>query len=121
VGLDSYEIYLNNRLILKQSVNQPLGLRVLPLNKAGADDELRITYRHCTLEGAGTNRSIVVKDGKGNILKKWTFADASGADWSMIIPVKELLQLEKHNAGSDLRLHYTARELPKGETLAFLK
>lgn len=120
VGLDSYEIYLNNRLILKQSVNQPLSLRVLALNKAGADDELRITYRHCTLNGAGTNRSIVVKDEKGNTLKKWAFADASGADWSMAIPVKALLQLEKSNAGSDLSLHYTARELPKGETLAFL-
>jgi len=119
-GLDSYEIFLNSKLILKQSVNQPLSLRVLQLNKANDTDQLRINYKHCTLKGAGTNRNIILKDEKGNILKKWAFADATGSDLSMTIPVKELLLLEKSNIRSDLSLHYTAKELSKGETLAFL-
>ena len=38
----------------------------------------------------------------------------------MTIAVKELLQLEKKNANRELSLQYTARELPKGETLAIL-
>ena len=121
LGLDSYEIYLNNKLILKQSVNQPLNLRVLQLGQTNDSDQLRIIYKHCTLEGAGTNRTIALKDEKGNTLKKWTFTNASGSDLSMEIPVKELLQLEKNNAGHELSLQYTARELPKGETLAFLR
>ncbi|HEX5026999.1 MAG TPA: hypothetical protein VFV68_17080 [Agriterribacter sp.] len=120
-GLDSYEIYLNNKLIMKQYVNQPLNLRVLQLNQARDNDELRINYKHCTMEGAGTDRTIVLKDEEGNTLKKWTFTNASGADLSMVIPVKELLQLEKNNAQHDLSLYYTARELPKGETLALLR
>ena len=64
---------------------------------------------------------FVIKDEKGNTLKKWTFANATGSDLSMAISVKELLQLEKNNAHHDLSIHYTARELPKGETLAFLR
>lgn len=120
LGLDSYEIYLNNKLILKQSVNQPLNLRILQLSQANSGDQLRISYKHCTLPGAGTDRSIAVKDEKGNILKKWTFANATGDDVSMVIPVKELLQLENNNADHNLSIHYAARELPKGQTLAFL-
>ncbi|MET3877265.1 hypothetical protein [Chitinophaga sp. OAE865] len=121
VGLDSYEIYLNNKLILKQSVNQPLNLRVLQLSQASSGDQLHIIYKHCSLQGAGTNRSIILKDENGNTLKKWSFANATGSDLSMVIPVKELLQLEKMNAAHHLSLHYTARELYKAEeTLAFL-
>jgi len=41
-GLDGYEIYLNNKLILKQYVNQPVSLRILQLDKANEGDELRI-------------------------------------------------------------------------------
>ena len=121
LGLDSYEIYLNNKLILKQSVNQPLNLRILQLGQAKENDQLRVIYKHCTLEGAGTDRTIVLKDERGNSLKKWTFTNASGSDLSMVIPVNELLQLEKNNAHHDLSIHYSARELPKGETLALLR
>ncbi|MBS0027166.1 hypothetical protein ACTJJ0_11555 [Chitinophaga sp. 22321] len=121
VGLDSYEIYLNNKLVLKQSVNQPLNLRVLQLGSAAPTDLLRITYKHCHTPNTGTDRSIVVQDENGNTLKKWTFANAHDTDVSMTIPVKELLRLEKDHAARDLSLHYASRELPKGETLAFLK
>lgn len=120
-GLDSYEIYLNSKLILKQAVNQPLSLRVLQLDKANDNDQLRITYKHCTVKGAGTNRSIAIKDEKGNILKKFEFANATGSDLNMVISVKDLLQLERNNVNHELSLYYTARELPKGEMLASLR
>jgi hypothetical protein len=121
LGLDRYEIYLNNKLVLQQSVNQPVNLRVLPLARAKAGDELRITYRHCHSPESGTGRSITLKDEEGNTLKTWTFADVTGSDVSMVIAVKELLQLEKNSTHHPLSLHYTARELSKGETLAFLR
>lgn len=120
-GLDGYEIYLNNKLILKQYVNQPVSLRVLQLDKASESDMLGIKYTHCTNKGPGTGRSIVLKDEQGNTLKKWAFADATGSDFNMTIAVKELLQLEKKNTRHELSLHYTARELPKDETLAMLR
>jgi len=121
-GLDSYSIYLNDKLILKQSVNQPLSLRVLQLSSAKETDQLRITYNHCTIKnGAGTNRSVSLQDEKGNILKKWEFADATSSDLSMHIAVKELLKLEKAHAKHELSLVYTSRELPKGEMLSMLR
>src|SRR4051812_12239784 len=94
-GLDGYEIYLNNKLILKQYVNQPVSLRVLQLDKANEGDELHIKYTHCANKGPGTGRSIVLEDEQGNALKKWAFADATGSDFNMTIAVKELLQLKK--------------------------
>jgi len=120
-GLDGYEIYLNNKLILKQYVNQPISLRVLQLDKAKEGDELRIKYTHCSNKGPGTGRNIVLKDEQGNTLKKWTFADATGSDFNMTIAVKELLQVEKKNARHELTLYYTARELPKDEMLGFVR
>ncbi|MDO1451635.1 hypothetical protein Q0590_35510 [Rhodocytophaga aerolata] len=121
-GLDSYAIYLNDQLILQQMVNQPLNLRVLPLKDAKESDQLYIKYTHCTIKGgAGTNRSISLQDEKGNTLKRWTFADASGSDLTMKIAVKELLEVEKNHANQELSLHYTARELPKGEMLSMLR
>lgn len=121
-GLDSFAIYLNDKLILKQTVNQPLRLRVLELNRAKENDQLHIHYTHCTIKGgAGTARSIVLKDQKGKAVKKWTFADATGSDVKMTIAVKELLEIEKAHAGQELSLHYTARELPGGEMLSMLR
>ena len=121
LGLDSYEVYLNNKLILKQSVNQPLNLRVLQLGKTNVNDQLRINYTHCNSKGAGTDRSILIKDEKGNTLKKWQFTNAKGADLSMLIPLRDLMQIEKANAGAELSIYYTAQELPKGEMLAFVR
>ena len=121
-GLDSYSIFLNDKLILKQTVNQPLSLRVLPLGTAKETDQLRINYTHCTIKnGAGTSRSVSLQDEKGKILKKWVFADATGSDLNMTIAVKELLALAKTHASQELSLHYNARELPKGEMLSMLR
>ncbi len=113
-GLDRYEIYLNNKLILKQAVNDPLVLRKLQLDKANEDDRLRIVYIHCTNKGVGTGRSIVIKDEKGDVLKKWTFKDD---EKNMEISVKELLQVEKQHKGGDLSLRYMAHELYEPEML----
>ncbi|WP_449440619.1 hypothetical protein [Pedobacter steynii] len=120
-GLDTYEIYLNDKLVLKQSVRQPLSLRVLQLDKSNTNDQLRINYIHCNTKGAGTYRNIVIKDENGKKLKDWSFANATGSDLTMAISVKELLALIKNNADHDLSLYYTSKELPKSEMLASLK
>lgn len=121
IGLDSYEIYLNNELLLKQSVNQPLSVRKLQLDKAKDKDLIRVIYKHCASPGTGNDRSIFIKDEKGNTLKKWEFPNTTGTDVSMVIPAKELLVLIKKNAQHDLCMYYSAKGLPKGETLAFLR
>ncbi len=122
-GLDSYEIYLNDKLVLQQYVNQPLNLRKLKLNTANDQDELRIHYKHCTKDDVGSGRSITIKDQKGNTLKKWEFADVRSNRSAMVIPVKALRALEKSNGKDGLYLHYNAKEHehPEGEMLASLQ
>ncbi|RYU91897.1 hypothetical protein EWM62_00180 [Mucilaginibacter terrigena] len=120
-GLDSYEIYLNNRLLMKQYVNQPLNLRVLQLEKTQQNDKLQIAYTHCINKGTGTGRAVALKDENGNTLHKWSFTNAAGSGPKMTIAVKDLLQLQKKNPGHELSLYYTAHELPKGEMISMIR
>jgi hypothetical protein len=112
-GVDRYEIYLNNKLLLKQSVNQPLSLKSLQLNKSNLKDELVIYYYHCGQTGSG--RKLAIKDEKGNVVKEWKFTNASGS--GMTIQVKELLQLEKKNANNSLSIFYSSEQLHTGRML----
>lgn len=120
-GLDSYEISLNGKLIMKQYVNQPLNLRMLQLENAQAQDQLSIRYTHCTIKGAGSNRTLVLKDEEGHVLKQWEFANNPGENNPMSIRVGELLQLEKDHKDHRITLNYQAKELPGAELLAFLQ
>ena len=115
-GADSYEIYLNNKLVLKQYVTQPLNIKSLQLNKVSSDDRLVIYYSHCGQTGKG--RSIVIKDEKEKILKEWKFDNVKGTDKGMVISIKELLQLAKNNA--NLVLYYKAEGLQKARMLTSL-
>jgi hypothetical protein len=116
-GGDSYEIYLNNKLIMRQFMHEPINIKNLLLDKANANDQIVIYYSHCGQTGKG--RSITIKDEKGTTLKEWKYADVSGRH-GMSIPVKELLQLQKKNT-SPLSLVYTSKELPKGQMLTSVK
>jgi hypothetical protein len=115
-GGESFEIYLNNKLILRQAVTQSLTLQSLQLDKASKDDQLVIYYNHCG--ATGKNRTIAIKDDKGNTIKEWKFADASGNNKGMTIPVRELLQLEKNYSQTSLNIVYYAQQLPKGRALS---
>ena len=120
-GLDSYSIYLNNKLVLKQSVNEPLNLQGLQLDKADANDQLVIYYSECHAPNKiGKGRRISVKDDQGNTIKEWKFADISGTDNGMKIPVKELLELKKRSKGN-FTLVYAASQLPQGQKLTGLQ
>ncbi len=117
-GLDSYEIYLNNKLILKQHVNQPLTLENLGLDASNINDRLVIHYSQCNAPNKlCKSRSILVKDANGNTIKKWNFADAKDGNTGMVIPVKQLLQLEKSSL-SKLSLFYIAEGHATGQLLA---
>lgn len=112
-GGDVYEIYLNNKLILKQFVAEPFSLKILGIDKANPSDAVVIFYSHCGKPGKG--RRIIAKDEKGSVLKEWKFADLSGRGVGMKIPAAELLQLQKTTPNLDLL--YTSQELPKGRML----
>jgi hypothetical protein len=118
-GGDSYEIYLNSTLMFKQARLGTLSSSI-SLSKANYNDQLVITYSHCGRTGTG--RSIVLKDDHNNILREWKFADANGADVSMSIPVKEILELQKKNSNATLNLfYYSSQYLPEGRMLTSIK
>jgi hypothetical protein len=118
-GGESFEIYLNNKLLVRQHVTQSFSLQNLNLTAANANDNLVIYYNHCGVPGKA--RTIAIQDAAGNVLKTWTFGDAANTKEGMTIPVKELLALEKKNKGAQLAIHYKAKELPKGLTLTAVK
>lgn len=118
-GVDVFEIYLNNKLLLKQAASKPFNLQSLQLDKSNSHDELVIYYNHCG--ESGRQRSIAIRDDKGNIIKEWKFADAPEVRSAMRIPVKELLQLDKSYAHTNLSIFYSAQQLPKGLTLSALQ
>jgi hypothetical protein len=119
-GIDSYDIYLNNKLLIHQSMAEPFNLKDLPITEANAGDKLVIRYSQCNAPGkTGRHRSISVRDASGRIVKEWKFKDAVGAGAEMVVPVKELLQIRKQVTGA-LSLCYAADE-HKGQELAALK
>lgn len=116
-GLDSYEIYINNKMILKQYVNQPLQFDQLQLQNASPQDQLIIHYRHCHEPAVGTNRIITIRNEKGDVVKQWKFKDGTKG---MTISIGELQQLEKSYAKNDLHIFYTADQMPRPYMLVAL-
>ncbi len=109
-GVDSYSIYLNKKLLLKQSLDKPLNLQSLHLDKANANDQIIIYYSQCHAPNKiGSGRSIIVKDAEGRKIKEWKFQDVKGSNTAMVIPVKDLLALEKKSAATTLVLFYQAQ------------
>lgn len=116
-GGDVYEIYLNDKLICKQTYKVLDGSTDLHLSKLNANDRLVIKYSHCGVQG--NSRNIVIKDENNNIIKEWKFTDTKSNQSVMVIPVKELLDLKSKN--STLKLYYSAKQLPQGRMLAAIK
>lgn len=114
-GLDGYRIYLNNQLLIKQYVNQPVSLNGLQLNKAGDKDMLVVYYDHCG-GVPGKERRLSVRDEQGHVLKEWQFADANGSNAAMPVPAKEIIALQA-KAGH-LALYYSSQFEPGGRILA---
>lgn len=115
-GGDVYEIYLNDKLVCKETYKTVSGSKELRLDKLNANDRLVIKYSHCGEVGKG--RSIVIRDEKNNIIKEWKFTDGQNAS-VMQIPVKELLALKATN--TSLKLYYSARQMPEGRMLTAIK
>jgi L-rhamnose mutarotase len=74
-GVDSYSIYLNKKLLFKQSMDKPLSLQSLKLDDANPNDQLVVYYSQCNAPNkVGSGRSIVIKDAEGNKIKamRWS-------------------------------------------------
>ena len=110
-GGESFTIYLNDKLLLQQSMHDDRAIKPIELKKSNYNDELRISFSHCGV--AGKKKTITIKDQNDNVLKQWNFSDVNA---SMTCKVKDILSLEKKN--TTLQLIYTSAERPKGRVLA---
>lgn len=110
-GGDYFEVYLNKKLVAKKFAHEGLAALNMQLDKANYNDQITILYSHCGAKGK--NRSIVLKDDKGNTLKSWDFGDAKSN--MMVIPVKEILNAKKSN--THINIYYASNELPKGRLI----
>ena len=116
-GGDSFEIWLNGKMMLQQFVYVSSAVQTLHLNAASANDKLDIFYRHCGQ--VGTDRYITIKDENDRQLKVWKFADSKGNNPAMSIKLKDISSLKK-SKDSKLNIFYSSNELPKGKVLATL-
>jgi hypothetical protein len=113
-GGENFQIYLNGKMIMQQFVSMDNSIKTLQLSSSSANDKLDIYYSHCGQ--TGTDRSITVKDQKGNALKTWKFANAKEKS-AMTIMVRDIYSVLK-NKETKFSLVYASKELPKGRSLA---
>jgi hypothetical protein len=119
-GVDSYEVYLNNKLLIRQSMSQPLDLKTLALSDAKRSDKLVIKYLQCNAPNkTGKNRTISVTNAAGKVIKEWKFKDATDDNTAMDIPVGDVIDLRKSATGT-LNLCYAADGMQKSQKLAAL-
>ena len=113
-GGESFEIYLNGKMIVQQALYSDKSVKSLELTSTSVNDRLDIYYNHCGQ--TGKNRTISIKDENGKILKTWKFADASGRS-AMTILLKDIYSLEK-TSQVKFSIFYSSKELPDGRSLA---
>jgi len=110
-GGASYEVYLNNQLVMKEHLYGRKEVPTLPLNiTSTSQDELALTFNNCGK--IDTSRKISLKDEKDATIKEWTFADSPDLKNQMKIKVNEITAFR--NKHSSAKLVYSSRELSDG-------
>jgi hypothetical protein len=110
-GGASYEVYLNNQLVMKEHLYGRKEVPTLPLSiTSTAQDELSLTFSNCGK--IDTSRKISLKDEKDAMIKEWTFTDSPDLKNQMRIKVNEITAFS--NKHSTAQLVYSSRELPSG-------
>ena len=112
-GGDSFQVYLNGKLVLDKALYKNKDIQNLEFVQASLNDKVEICYSHCGR--TGTSRSITAKDEKQKVLKTWRFADAGK---NMVIQLNDLHDLQTNNKANKIGLYYSSKELPSGQELA---
>ena len=122
-GGDSYQVYVNGKLVMDQYVHGQKGVKTIALQQANANDQVSIVYSHCG--AAGKSRTISLRDGSNKVLRQWTFDDAgtgtNGVKSAMMsCKAIEILNVKKTSGLDRVNLFYTSKELPEGKLLAYI-
>lgn len=117
IGGESYTIHLNNKLVAEHYLTSKAVTPSVALNQAESNDELSIYYNECGR--IGTARKLIIKNEKDQVLKTWSFANASDEHAPMVCKVKDILALKQTGTTSP-RLYYTSKEVASERFLATL-
>ena len=115
-GGDSFQIYINKKLVLKEYVHDAKGTKSFQLDKSTYDDQIDVYYSHCGQ--VGKNRSITLRDENNRLVKELHFADYSGNNSGMSFKVSDFLNWDKRNGIDQLNIYYSSKELSNGRLLA---
>jgi len=116
-GRHSFEVYLGDKLMLKEFVSTETDVKSFSLDQRFYNDDVKVNYNQCGLIGKG--RSLSIKDAQNKVLKEWQFADVTdGVSPFMTCKVKDILSLKKN--GRRLNLVYSSKEVPDGQSLAVI-
>jgi len=110
-GGDYFKVLLNNKMIAEQYLTQPVSIKSFSLSGSNNNDQLTFYYSHCGKPGS--ERSIVVKNADGSILKQWHFSN--GSDFNMNVRAKDLVNAV--NKKAEVSVFYYSKELVEGRLL----
>jgi hypothetical protein len=115
-GGDSFQIYLNKKLVVKEFVHLANGTKSVQMNRASYDDQVDIYYSHCGQ--VGKSRTITIKDENNKLLKQLHFSDYEGSNSGMSFKVSDFLSWDKRNGVDQLNIYYSSKELTTERLLA---
>ena len=115
-GGDSYQIYLNKKLVLKEFVSLGHAVQSFSLDKNTYDQQVDVYYSHCGR--VGTNREIIIKDENNKLVKDLHFADYDGNNSGMSFKVTDFMNWDKKNGTDQLNIYYSSKELSAARLLA---
>lgn len=116
-GAHSFQVYLDNKLVIDQYVNSKLDAPKVLLDPAENYNRLIVKYNECGRTVTG--RTISVKDEKNKVLKDWRFEGAAtGYEESMVCDVKDITALKQKS--NTLKLYYSSNEFSEGQQIAYL-
>jgi len=113
----SYEVYLNNQLVIKEHMYGRKETPTIPLNMTTAQDAISITFNNCNQ--VDVSRKISLKDDQDAIIKEWTFGDSPDIKNQMKIKVTEIVAVG--NKHSTVKLVYSSQAVNDGVHLLNLQ
>ena len=113
----SYEVYLNNQLVIQEHMYGRKEAPTLPLNMTTAQDAISIMFNNCNK--VDVSRKISLKDDQDATIKEWTFGDSPDIKNQMKIKVSEIVAVQ--NKHSTVKLVYSSQAVNDGVHLINLQ
>jgi len=115
-GGESFQIYLNNKLLVKEFVSTGHAPQSFSLDKATYHQQVDIYYSHCGQ--VGKERTITIRDDNNVVYKQIHYPEFNGKNSGMSFHVSDFLDWDNRKGIDQLGIYYSSKELPKGRLLA---